>query len=138
MVRKVAIVFFFALLWALIIDAAPSPHKRAEDAASAAALKNSYDEYNAKYFGGRLTHEVRITYGKLPPFYIGFTGQDQWGYHIAISKKYDLAARAAKTTLLHEMCHIATADSKDEDSHGPDWHKCMRNLSDQGAFDDLW
>lgn len=104
------------------------------------SLKEDYNTFNNGYFDGKLP-DIPVTYISVENADIGDT-KCEWGLggatscRIFINAYYDRDRREADLTLFHEMCHIATAPSFD--AHGPAWQKCMHNLANAGAFDDLW
>lgn len=96
-------------------------------------LKRAYRSYNRRFFGNTLPNppDVKISWADLGNQLMGYQLEDE----IVLSRKYHRHDSLWRSTLLHEMCHIATPDEQLE--HGPRWRKELKRLIRAGAFDDL-
>jgi hypothetical protein len=105
-------------------------------------LKRLYNEYNRKYFSGRLPdalvtfttpaemkrsglakHTCAVTCfnpGLRPAIFISRTKHKTWGY--------------IKSDLLHECCHVARPRA----NHGKVFQQEMLRIAKLGAFRDIW
>ena len=98
-------------------------------------LKRAYDDYNDRYFGGKLPDTIKVKWSRTLP------GHGRW-LSFAEGGIIEIAAWQRKywmtwnLTLLHEMAHVATDHEIEE--HGPKWHREMRRLARSGAFDKIW
>ena len=110
-------------------------------------LQRRYAAYNDYYFGGELPQNLPVVWADIPRengYYImGETREDVEGhaFMIEIDTKTNVASSTADLTLLHEMCHAATAvyvRTHNEESHGPKFQSCMAQLASEGAMHDLW
>jgi len=110
-----------------------------------AYLRRKYNEYNDRYFKGRLPlgREVRLLVCSEDKMVnTGVFGEYE-DFEIRIEKKAYGRPREksqAQSTLLHEMVHMDLdflgVDEKDQ--HGPRFQKGMLRLAKLGAFRDLW
>jgi predicted SprT family Zn-dependent metalloprotease len=101
-------------------------------------LTHQYRKYNHEFFEDKLPKDLIVYWGPAGgDHFIAYTyhlGEpDVW---IEMNPKYNLASTETFLNLLHEMCHVSVGQTFD--AHGPKWQKCMHNLADVGAFDDLW
>ena len=105
-------------------------------------LKRLYNEYNHRYFAGKLPdvqiefvtpeemkrsglakHTCAVTCfnpGFRPAIFISRTKHKTWGY--------------IRSDLIHEMCHI----SKPRANHGKVFQDEMKRLALMNAFQDIW
>lgn len=105
-----------------------------------------FDEYNRKYFKGKLpSKETTVTfkifdrdefcYGACAK-YNEQQGRNKWdSWHIGVNwelRHWDVVVRM---TMLHEMAHLATRF--ESGSHGSLWKAEIKRLIRSGAFDDL-
>lgn len=97
-------------------------------------LKKAYLAYNRLYFNGELPTDTIVKWEDLGPQVVALF--DPSDYSIIINRRVRTFNSVWRLTLLHEMCHSATADEAAE--HGPRWLREMRRLSRLGAFDKLW
>lgn len=97
------------------------------------SLRDQFLTFNVLYFGGQLpTDTIVIWSRKLRPTVCGeYDGDDT----IAINATLRNFRPCWKSTLLHEMAHLATHEEAAE--HGPKWKREMARLMKLGAFDDL-
>lgn len=103
-----------------------------------APLTHTYQIYNDAYFDGNLPQNLKVYLGPAEGNAAIIAGiGDPSREYIEINPKYNPINQELEMSLLHEMCHCATGTSEFEE-HGPKWHKCMKNLAAEGAFDDLW
>jgi len=131
---KVIITILLAVIWFLITQAAK--------AGEICALEQDYADFNRDYFLGQLPKKVNVLWSDMTDGEskgdMGATWVDTNGVRqIRIDRKTNPVPRQARLTLLHEQCHIKT-DGKELDSHGIRWQACMVDLSEHGAFHDLW
>jgi hypothetical protein len=100
------------------------------------ALKRCYLRFNRIYFSNRLPTELPVRWAQDkslgPPKWMGCSNSD----FILLNARYRYSKNLCKTTLLHEMAHIATVEEKAH--HGPQWKREMRRLARIGAFDNIW
>lgn len=101
------------------------------------ALARLYSHYNRRYFGGHLPKKLLVRYKHLSSVYYAIMGYDEKRpKFIYINTKLRKWPEIVRMNLLHEMAHIATID--EEERHGPRWHREMKRLAREGAFDELW
>lgn len=104
-------------------------------------LLHQYVEFNETYFDNKLPKNTIIDRSETNTKNMASTSRMSDGrFHIAMNDKYTAADRVANITLLHEMCHIRTADEWPSEFgdqkllHGPKWKACMISLDFVGAF----
>ena len=95
-------------------------------------LKRTFLHYNRHYFSNLLDPETPVKWQNLGDA-LGVLWADDG---IGISRKLRKSNNLWRTTLLHEMCHLATESERV--SHGPRWQREMRRLARIGAFDKIW
>jgi hypothetical protein len=110
-------------------------------------LQKMYDAYNDSYFNGNLP-EAPVYWVDIPKdgdeYIMGNTYENITSktYFIEIDTKSNITSMTYDLTLLHEMCHVATMDAMvnkyGETQHGPHFQKCMLQLAENGAFNNLW
>lgn len=107
--------------------------RRPKRLSSVSKLKDQFLEYNVLYFGGQLPTDTIVIWSRtLRPTVCGeFDGDNT----IRINAGLRLFRPCWKTTLLHEMAHLATLDEAEE--HGPRWNREMKRLLRIGAFEGL-
>lgn len=98
-------------------------------------LQAWYNEYNEQYFGNTLPKDTVVKYKKLKDLMATTSSHDGVHFEVDEDPAYNLAARTAHATLLHEMCHIETWSEPEE--HGHRWISCMHRLMKIGAFDNV-
>jgi hypothetical protein len=99
-------------------------------------LQYLYCEFNRKYFSNKLPKDMAVHFEKLPGDRLGVT---RYHYHrplyieisISLQRSFSLTAM----TLLHEMVHVSLPFTI---NHGPVFHKRMKKLARQGAFNRWW
>jgi hypothetical protein len=114
-------------------------------------LQSDYYEYNDKLFWGALPHATVEWADLSQTADMGSTKTRPDGsIVILIDPKLNPAARQARMTLLHEMCHISNwkkrpiipgsilQESYGLDGHGPAFDGCMLGIAKQSGFKDLW
>lgn len=59
---------------------------------------------------------------------------------INFNPDYELSEIVDRFTELHEMCHVQLfiEGEYEFNEHGAKWQKCMHELANKNAFDDLW
>lgn len=102
-------------------------------AASDPSLKRWLNEYNRRYFAGKIPRDVRV-YWEPADGNLGDAGQKDGQWTIRIDPCLRFSSRMAKMALLHELCHVAHPGC----GHGPVFQKAMMRLAKQGAFAALW
>ncbi|HET7641138.1 MAG TPA: SprT-like domain-containing protein [Ktedonobacteraceae bacterium] len=95
-------------------------------------LERLFHQYNRQYFNGELPDDTLVKWAHITP--VKCMGGYEDG-HIYINIRLKPWAPAWKSTLLHEMAHLATDSERAE--HGPRWDKVMKRLYRMGAFDKL-
>jgi len=113
-------------------------------------LKQSYLEYNSRYFRGRLPKDCRVIYSDLSKLrYMGAhkattkDGDRKNSKHIIwIDHKLRWSNKLVDMTLLHEMVHLKLFKKYGHEVprglHGPLFQKEMKRLAKVGAFNRLW
>lgn len=95
-----------------------------------------FDTYNRVYWDGKLPKTVIVWTG-LPKQRFGETEKQTDGsFLIRLDAVKNKEQNVAKTTLLHEMCHVKTY-GQDKTDHGDHWHAELHRIMLEGAFDDL-
>jgi hypothetical protein len=98
-------------------------------------LQRAYAKYNRIYFGNRLPRHLSVRFER---------GISEMGYFrhrgpkpicIRINDCLRGWESARDITLLHEMCHLATADEKAD--HGPRWKRERRRLYRLSVFEPM-
>lgn len=106
-----------------------------------AYMRVLYTTYNDAYFQNRLPKNTVVDMLEPNPDYMASTTCDNDACEIHFNQDYVVAARTAKLTMLHEMCHVKTW-GKDETTfgevteqiqHGRRWRSCMLELDAEGA-----
>lgn len=99
-----------------------------------ADLKWWYRRYNRRFWGGRLP-AADIRFARIDSSCLGqcivFDGIPE----IRIATGIRKWTKVCKTTLLHEMVHVALPRRVE---HGPRFEREMRRLASAGAFEGLW
>ena len=99
------------------------------------ALQRAYARYNRLYFRNRLPRKFSVKFER---------GITEMGYFrhrgpkpvcIRLNEKLRGWNSAWELTLLHEMCHLATASETTD--HGPRWRRERRRLYKLGAFEPM-
>jgi hypothetical protein len=134
------------LVMTLLACSTVSPQKPAPKPApvlpySSGEIQDIYKSYNREYWNGKLP-AVTVIWTALPEGRFGQTEKDDNGrFIIKLDVVKNRESNVAKTTVLHEMCHVKTWG---EDCHIPGTpNKCRRWLAElhrimlEGAFDDL-
>lgn len=132
------------LVTALLLCPVGSPQKPQPAPAIAftpGELQSIYDSYNREYWDGKLPAATLVWTG-LPENRFGETQQEPGGrFLIRLDVVKNREQNVAKTTILHEMCHVKVWG---EECHIPGTpNKCRRWLIElhrimlEGAFDDL-
>lgn len=88
----------------------------------------AWEFFNKKYFNGKLIKgEIKLL-RKVNPLHMKKGGHyEQKTNIIALSPYLSKNNKAARTTLLHEMCHQATfLINKSREHHGPNWTTWMK------------
>jgi hypothetical protein len=108
-----------------------------------AELQQRYINLNDWYFEGQLSHNMQVKWADIPMdnglYVVGDFSVDE--SLIRIDTKSNITKSEVDFTLFHEMCHAATHDiviKEKEDLHGPHFQKCMLDLANEGAFNDIW
>jgi hypothetical protein len=104
-------------------------------------LQKIYDSYNREYWDGKLPAATLVWTG-LPNDRFGETDKDAGGrFVIRLDVIKNQERNVAKTTILHEMCHVKTWG---ESCHIPGqpstcrrWLVELHRIMLEGAFDDL-
>jgi len=121
-------------------------------------LKRKFNEYNKKYFGGKLPADTVVDWhyalkdnamgrchvhgvtacNQIPKDY--GNGKCNEKHLILINTDLYNNVFVSLMTLLHEMVHLegAVGNRKQAESHGKEFTARMRKLATQGAFDKLW
>jgi hypothetical protein len=107
-----------------------------------APLTHQYQVYNDGYFDGKLPKTLLVYVGPARgnaaiTINIGDVSGAFTAEYIEINPAENPIRQEEYISLLHEMCHVSVGLSEFEE-HGPKWHRCMRTLAAEGAFDDLW
>jgi hypothetical protein len=121
----------------------PAPQKPTTDPLpfTPGELQDIYKSYNSQYWDGKLA-KATVVWTVLKVGRFGETEKEDDGrFLIRLDSTKNREANVAKTTILHEMCHVRTWG---EDCHIPGTpNKCRRWLAElhrimlEGAFDDL-
>jgi len=99
-------------------------------------MQDIFDTYNREYWDGKLPKTVIVWTG-LPKQRYGETEKQTDGsFIIRLDVIKNKEQNVAKTTLLHEMCHVKTY-GKDKTDHGDRWHAELHRIMLEGAFDDI-
>ena len=108
-------------------------------------LKRLYNQYNKKYFDGRLPNILvgyvttrQLKQARVKKGTCAFTSFDPKfttipvaiGIHFNRSKSMTYI----KADMLHEMAHVANPRA----NHGPVFQKEMKRIAQAGAFIDVW
>lgn len=123
------------------------------------SLSYYYNEYNFRYFGGRLPKDTKVKWGELAGIHaIGVyneghkilarrvRGKNKGTLRtikyvrdeIVIDWRLKSMFRIAATTLLHEMVHQKLKNKDRGDGHGHVFQREMKRLARLGAFHYLW
>lgn len=111
-------------------------------------LQKQFEEYNTKYFNGRL-HDVVVRWSKGKELTLhkeilsGYCHNPSDIFkpnEIVISKKMKYRNWMWKLILLHECVHLDLhlSDKEEKDHHGPLFNKAMLSLAKKGAFNGVW
>lgn len=109
-----------------------------------ADLREWFDTYNERYFGGELEC-VRITYSKMYP--LGRTARirtpgkrrsqdDRFAIHINRGQRG--SRRQSVSSLLHEMVHLEQRCKYSCGLRGYHFNERMKKLAVAGAFNGIW
>lgn len=117
-------------------------------------LQRHYDEHNVRYFGGKLPPCKPVWEDLTKLRAVGrenydviegkFRSDGRWriirrDYRIGICHSIKKLGSFWRSTLLHEMAHIAVDQrGKKVKHHGTTWQQEMMRLATAGAFKDLW
>lgn len=108
-------------------------------------LISDYAAFNDVWFGGELPADTSVSY--FPVKNSTEIGEEEEQlipvgkpkFAIFVNAYYDRDAREADFTLMHEMAHVWVAlHGGAFESHGEKWQNEMRQLADEGAFNNLW
>lgn len=120
------------------------------DAKSNPQLKRWFNEFNRKFFHGRLQRNTIVCYSRHNGCVARFLSRNFNDNDIALINLDPFHKRSQKLTrmsLFHEMAHQYIDDVLEivdrckyhkECSHGRAWKKLMRSLAARGAFDRYW
>ena len=99
-------------------------------------LYQLYDGYNDEYFDNKLPKNTVIDWDETGDYMATTNLLPDGRFHIAFNPHYITAMRVARTSMLHEMCHIQTWGELDYQTgrHGPQWRTCMLGLDAAGAW----
>lgn len=137
--------FLCGAVFGLLVSAShQKPHvtetaKTAEDISlSVEALKSSFDDFNEQYFDGVIPGDTTIEYASME--LMGLTTYERHKIQIYIDQDTKPFPKVVLETLLHEMTHayLHVKGVQEFDPHGHLFLQKMRDLEDQGAFDDLF
>jgi SprT-like family len=98
-------------------------------------MQATFDTYNREYWDGKLPKTVVVWTG-LTKRYGETEKQADGSFLIRLDAVKNKEQNVAKTTLLHEMCHVKTY-GQDKVDHGDRWHAELHRIMLEGAFDDL-
>lgn len=110
------------------------------------ALKKIYNEYNKRWFGGKLPVAVKIYWGKDGEClgqveYEGVVRRtnalqkyEKADIEIVLNKATRKFPRIFRTTILHECCHVKLLPNR---HHGDKFQQEIRRLVRIGAYNDL-
>jgi len=119
-------------------------------------LKRKFNEYNRKYFGGRLPKDTVVDWHyDMPNDHLGATHVHGLIPCNQVPKSYGACGGrhmillntvlwnmpcVAEMTLLHEMVHLmaVNGNKKLAQGHGQAFNAEMNDLANQGAFDGKW
>jgi len=100
-------------------------------------LQDLYKTYNRTYWDGKLPANATVVWTGLNKERFGETTTDGNGrFVIRLDVMKNRERNVAKTTILHEMCHVKTY-GQDKTDHGPRWLAELHRIMLEGAFDDL-
>jgi hypothetical protein len=123
------------------------------------SLKYYFNEYNSRYFGGRLPRDTKVVWGELADinaigvynegrkiFVRRVRGINKGKLRLAYSVRDEIIIdwrlksifRIAMSTLLHEMAHQKLRNKDRGDGHGHIFQREMKRLAKLGAFHYLW
>ena len=99
-------------------------------------LQDIYKYYNRTYWDGKLPANTTIVWTYPGNDRFGETQQEADGrFVIRLDPIKNREGNVAKTTILHEMCHIKTYGERPD--HGARWLAELHRIMLEGAFDDL-
>ena len=99
-------------------------------------LQDVWKYYNRAYWDGKLPANTVVVWAALGDDRFGETEQEPNGrFVIRLDPVKNHERNVAKTTILHENCHIVTYGEKPD--HGPRWLAELHRIMLEGAFDDL-
>jgi SprT-like family len=139
----VLILVLLCALWSVLFSESRSQSEPTRPAAHKAVAPTPYTDkelaewfatYNRRYFSNRLP-ATTVRWAFLGLKY-GETEQLENGqFLIRIDIARNREGIMTLITMLHEMCHVATAGKGFD--HGPAWQAEMHRLMLEGAFDEL-
>lgn len=116
-------------------------------------LYKIYDEYERKYFRGRMPKRVMVVFGigcaesRDGTRLLGYVASynSLWGRNVQKNAEYKITIDwetrhimdQVRITLLHEMVHIVVNDNNKCYGHGPKFKREIRRLMRAGAYDGL-
>ena len=96
-------------------------------------LRRLFLEFNRLYWNDSLPHDTEIVLVPLKGKIVGLCAKQTDGsFIITLCPSITGFPRYTKLILIHEMCHIATWESKG-DSHGKAWKKEVLRVLTAGA-----
>jgi hypothetical protein len=103
-----------------------------------------FDNWNQTQYGGTLAPTV--VFVETPPDGDAYMGQtlcdlkdDASGAEACqmyINPKFNIAEVTADETIIHESCHVKTANEFED--HGPRFQHCMLEVAMSGGFKGIW
>ena len=97
-------------------------------------LQDIFKFYNRTYWDGRLP-TVLVVWTGLENRYGETDMLPDGRYVIRLDATKNREGNVARTTILHEMCHVRTWG--EDAQHGPRWRAELHRIMLEGAFDDI-
>lgn len=128
------------LMMTLLLCPACSPQQKATLPFTPGDLQDIYQSYNRQYWGGKLPAATVVWTGLKDRF--GETEEEDDGrFLVRLDSVKNQERNVAKTTILHEMCHIRTWKETCHQTGKRDdcrrWLAELHRIMLEGAFDDL-
>jgi len=102
-------------------------------------LQDVFDTYNRQYWDGKLP-KTHVIWTALSKRFGETVKEDDGSFTIKLDVSWNVLPNVAKTTLLHEMCHIKTwGESCHIGTQGDctRWQRELHRIMLEGAFDDI-